>query len=59
MTDKTASERQRRRRERDRTKGLVDVTVKVPVEKAPEIKAIAARMREDAKGTESDHDPSP
>lgn len=52
MTDRTAAARNAALRERKRAEGLVPVTVLVPVTRREDLKAIAAKMREDAKQSE-------
>jgi hypothetical protein len=53
VTDRTAAARQALQRERDRAFGLKEVTVKVPAERMPEIRRIAAEMRKQS--TETGH----
>lgn len=48
MADRTAAERQRRQVQRDRGAGIARVMVKVPKDRAPEIREIAATMRQEA-----------
>ncbi|MEC7161162.1 MAG: hypothetical protein VXW57_05045 [Pseudomonadota bacterium] len=45
MPDPTITRRATKNRERERREGLVRVEVRVPAERADEIKAIAAEMR--------------
>jgi hypothetical protein len=47
MTDRTAAARNARLREKKRAEGLVPVTVMVPESCREDLKAIAAKMRED------------
>lgn len=49
MTDPTAAARNAALRERKRAAGLKPVTIIVPIERIDELKAIAAKMREEAK----------
>ena len=48
MADPTAAARNARLREKKRAEGLVPVTVVVPVTRREDLKAIAAKMRDEA-----------
>ena len=44
MTATTAAERKRHQREQDRREGIREVTVRVPAERAQEVRELAARL---------------